>query len=234
MTYKLLITTSGIGSRLGKLTKNTNKALLKIWWKEIISYIIDIYPKDIEIIVTLWYKGEKVKKFLENNYKDRKINYVYIDKFEWLWSSLWYSILQTKNVLDSPFIFHCNDTIVNKYTPIIWKNWAGWFKVNDSTQYATFKTNSNNIISYNVNKWALNYDYAHIWIVGIYEYEKFFDILEKLYKKNPNNSSLNDVYVLAEMLKIGSEIKFIEFEKWLDTWNIEWLEKAENGIKELW
>jgi hypothetical protein len=36
------------------------------------------------------------------------------------------------------------------------------------------------------------------------------------------------------MLKIGSEIKFIEFEKWLDTWNIEWLEKAENGIKELW
>jgi hypothetical protein len=41
--------------------------------------------------------------------------------------------------------------------------------------------------------------------------------LEKLYKKNPNNSSLNDVYVLAEMLKIGSEIKFIEFEKWLDT-----------------
>jgi dTDP-glucose pyrophosphorylase len=225
MKYKLLITTSWTGSRLWELTKDTNKALLKIWWKEIISYIIDIYPKDIEIVITLWYKWEKVREFLENNYKNRKITFVNIDKFEWPWSSLWYSILQAKNVLDTPFIFHCNDTIVNNYTPIIWKNWAWWFKVNDSTQYTTFKTDWKKIVSYNTEKWVSNYDFAHIWVVGIYEYEKFFEILEKLYKENPNNSSLNDVYVLNEMLKTGSNIEFIEFEKWLDTWNTESLNK---------
>ena len=36
----ILITTSGIGSRLGKLTKYTNKALIKIGDKLAIDYII--------------------------------------------------------------------------------------------------------------------------------------------------------------------------------------------------
>jgi dTDP-glucose pyrophosphorylase len=230
MIYKLLITTSWTGSRLWELTKDINKALIKIWWKEIISHIIESYPKDMEIVITLWYKWEKVKEFLENNYKNRKITYVYVDKFEWPWSSLWYSMLQTKDALNTPFIFHCNDTIINKYIPITWKNWAWWCKVNNSSQYTTFRTNWNKIISYDVDKWAINYDYAHIWVIGIQEYEKFFNILEKLYTENPNNSNLNDVYVLTEMLKTGSSIEFIEFKKWLDTWNIEGLKKAEEEI----
>lgn len=230
---KLLITTSWTGSRLWELTKNTNKALIKIWWKEIISHIIDSYPKDTEIVITLWYKWEQVKKFLENSYKDRKIIFGYIDKFEWPWSSLWYSLLQAKDLINEPFIFHCNDTIVNDYIPLLWKNWVWWFKVNDSSQYTTFEVNWNKVISYNVNKWAENYDFAHIWIVWIQEYEKFFEILEALYKENPNNSALNDVYVLNEMLKTGSEIWYIEFEKWLDTGNIESLEKSEKEIKNL-
>lgn len=230
MDYKLFITTSGTGSRLWELTKTTNKALIQIWWMEIISHIIDVYPENIEIVVMLWYFWEKVKDFLQKKYPNRKIAYVYVDKFEWPGSSLWYSILQAKKLLNSPFIFHCNDTIVNTYTSEVKYNWAWWYKVLDSTQYTTFSVNDTNITSYNTNKWATDFDLAHLWIVWIYEYEKFFKILEDLYTKNPNNSSLNDVYVLDEMLKSWSEIKYIEFSTWLDTGNIESLNISKSRI----
>jgi NDP-sugar pyrophosphorylase family protein len=55
--YKLLITTSGVGSRLGDITKYTNKSLIKVGSKPVISHIVDLYPEDIEIVVTLGYFG---------------------------------------------------------------------------------------------------------------------------------------------------------------------------------
>lgn len=233
MDYKILITTSGVGSRLWELTKTTNKALIQIWWKEIISHIIDSYPEDIEIIVTLWYFWNQVKVFLQKNYPNRNIFYINVDKFEWIGSSLWYSILQAKKELHTPFIFHCNDTIINSYIPEVKNNWAWWYGVTDSNQYATFSIDKNGITSFNTNKWAIDFDFAHVWVVWIYEYEKFFSTLENLYLKAPNNSNLNDVYVLDEMLKTWSEIKYIEFSDWLDTWNLISLEASKSRITTL-
>ena len=39
--YKVLITTSGLGKRLGNITNYTNKALVKIGDKPAISHIIE-------------------------------------------------------------------------------------------------------------------------------------------------------------------------------------------------
>lgn len=230
MKYKLLITTSWTWSRLWDLTKETNKGLIKLWWKEILAHIIDTYPSDIDIVVALWYFWEKVKNFLIERYPMRNITYSYVDIYEWPWSSLGYSMLCTKEYLQCPFIFHCNDTIVNTYMPSVSENRAGWYKVTDSAQYTTFKTNGDNIILYNKVKWASDYDYAHIWLVWMYEYEKYWNILDSLYKENPNDSALNDVKVLYEMLHSWSHIGFIGFTKWLDTGNLEALDHAQKNI----
>ena len=42
--YKVLITTSGLGSRLGELTDYTNKSLVRVTDKPAISNIIESYP----------------------------------------------------------------------------------------------------------------------------------------------------------------------------------------------
>lgn len=51
--YKVLLTTSGLGSRLGNLTKFTNKSLVRVGDKAVISYIIETYPKDVEFVVCI-------------------------------------------------------------------------------------------------------------------------------------------------------------------------------------
>ena len=47
--HKVLITTSGIGSRLGKLTDFTNKSLVRIGDKPAISHIVEYYPKNTSL-----------------------------------------------------------------------------------------------------------------------------------------------------------------------------------------
>ena len=79
--YKVLITTSGIGSRLGEFTKYTNKTLLRIGKKPAISYIIDSYPKGTKFVVTLGYFGEHVKNFLEIAYPDGNFEFIFVDIF---------------------------------------------------------------------------------------------------------------------------------------------------------
>ena len=43
--FKVLITTSGLGSRLGELTDYTNKSLVRINDKPSLSHIIESYDK---------------------------------------------------------------------------------------------------------------------------------------------------------------------------------------------
>ena len=111
-SYKVIITTSGIGSRLGELTNYTNKSLIRIGKKPAISYIVEKYSNEIEIVVTLGYFGSHVKQFLNMTYPEKKFTFVEIDKYSGEGSSLAYSLLQAKELLQCPFIFHASDTLV--------------------------------------------------------------------------------------------------------------------------
>jgi NDP-sugar pyrophosphorylase family protein len=86
--YKVLITTSGIGSRLGDLTKFTNKSLVRVGKKPAISYIVESYPKEIEMVITVGYFANQVKDFLTLTYPDRRFKFINVDKFEGEGSSL--------------------------------------------------------------------------------------------------------------------------------------------------
>ena len=61
--YKVLLTTSGIGSRLGEITTYTNKGLVKVGKKPALSYIVESYPTNIEFVVTLGHHASHVNNF---------------------------------------------------------------------------------------------------------------------------------------------------------------------------
>lgn len=225
MNYKVLITTSGLGSRLGDFTRYTNKSLIRIKDKPIISYIIDQYPKSTEFIVTLGYFGDQVKQFLKIAYPDRKFNFVEVDKFEGPGSSLLYSMLKAKKLLNSPFIFHAADTLVTEKIPLPKENWVGGHNGEDSSQYASFDTVAGRVERM-YEKGMIGPDYLHIGLVGINDHEYFWRTAEKIYKTRPNKQSLSDVHVITQLVKKGLDIQVIEFKDWLDTGNVTGLLKA--------
>lgn len=234
--YKVLITASGTGSRLKNLTKNNNKALIKINNKEILSYIIDSYPKGIKLIITLGYNGDKVKNYVMKTYPKRPITFVTVKNFSGPGSSLGLSMLRAAPHLHCPFIFHCNDTLVSDPIPSPEKfNWNGGSKGLDSRLYNSTSYSSFNTIEGKIKtiqkKGNKKYDYFHIGLVGIKNHQQFWQELHTAYKNNPHNSSLNDVVAINSMLKKDINFRLWEFPSWLDTGRPDVLKYAKTKLK---
>jgi choline kinase len=236
--YKVLITTSGTGSRLKELTKDTNKALIPLMGKKIIDFIIEKYPEEIELILTVGYKGELVKNYVKKKYPTRNITFVTIDLFEGPGSSLGYSMLQAKELLQCPFIFHCNDTIVLDQIPSPSNyNWNGGAKGNNphifnTTHYASFNVKNGNMESIQP-KGASSFDYFHIGLAGFKDYQEFWSKLESEYKQNSNDSALNDVAAINQMLQKNIPFKAVEFKNWYDTGNLDGFNNAKKTLTKI-
>lgn len=231
---QIVITTSGIGSRLGDLTKNTNKCLVRLGDKFVIDYIINNYiDKDVEFLFTIGYKGDYVKQYIDIVYKNKiKYKFINIDLFDGSGSSLGYSLLKVKDYITGPFIFHCNDSIIYENFDIenIYENTLFLYNENDSTQYASVNIN-NTIISKINEKGELNFDYIYIGVAYIFNYDLFFNILNKLYINNPNNTSLSDIHVYDVLLKHKHTIKYKIIDKYCDIGNIEKYNKSSKIFK---
>ena len=74
MSFKVVIPTSGIGSRLFKLTKNLNKSLIAINNKPAICHIIEKFPKNCHFVIPVGFKGHLVKDFLKISYPKKKLH----------------------------------------------------------------------------------------------------------------------------------------------------------------
>jgi NDP-sugar pyrophosphorylase family protein len=229
--YKVLITTSGVGSRLGDLTKYTNKSLIKIGDKFAICHIIEKYNKHLEFVITLGYYGKFVKDFLELAYPEHHFNFVWVDKYMGPGSSLAYSLLQAKNELQCPYMFNCCDAITKD--EIIIPNKNTLFintKQTDASSYSTVNVMNNNFIkSLNSKSTSINFDYVYTGIAFIKNYNLYWNILEREYSKNNVCFELGDVDVIQNMLKKPTgQFKYVELDKWYDTGS---LSEIANKIK---
>ena len=220
--YKVLITTSGVGSRLGNLTSFTNKCLVRVGDKPAISHIIESYSETTKFVITLGHYGSYVKQFLELTYPDHDFTFVKVDKYEGKGSSLGYSIKKAKSHLQCPFIFHASDTILTSKDkiPPPNTNWCAGAYKKESSQYRTLRVNKDQVAHIN-EKGEINYDFSYIGLCGIKDYFLFWHWLETL----PNKSSLSDVHVINKMLN-SIDFKFVKINKWLDIGNTSELRKT--------
>ena len=224
MKYKVLITTSGIGSRLGEYTQYTNKTLLRIGKKPVISHIIESYPSDTNFVITIGYFGGQVKDFLELAYPNRKFEFVKVDNYQGEGSSLLYSMSCAKLFLQSPFIFHASDTIILESLPKPTYNWNAGYSGSGSSHYTSFDVQGKNIKVF-YDKGNLSPDFLHVGIVGIYNYKLFWELTDNVLKSNNYNNSLSDVDVLKKFI-LQDEVSVVKLSKWFDIGNVEKINEA--------
>jgi len=218
---KVLITTSGLGTRLGNLTKYINKALVRVGDKAIISHIIDTYPT-ADFVVTLGHFGDQVKQFLEIAYPEKNIKFVYVNPYKGEGSGLVKSISFAKAELQCPFIFHACDTILNDTPPLPNKNWMACVKSEQPDIFRTIRVDGETVLKIN-EKGEINYDYAYIGVAGIYDYKLFWKILDDVLINQPNDSS--DCHILSNMIT-ETTLNFWEVYNWYDTGSVHNLNQA--------
>ncbi len=105
----------GKGSRMGGLTKNLPKPLLKIHGKPIIWYsikMLNLYGFN-KIIFPLGYKGEKIKKYLNKEFFKQKKNFHFVDTG--INSSISKRIYMIKDIIpeNTNFFMINSDTLFN-------------------------------------------------------------------------------------------------------------------------
>jgi len=94
MSRVVCLLTAGLGVRMGRYAELTNKSLLPVRGKAIISHIIDQFPNDTEFIVSIGYKHDAVQTYLSWAHPHRRFVYVPVDNYAGPGSGPAYSVRQ--------------------------------------------------------------------------------------------------------------------------------------------
>jgi NDP-sugar pyrophosphorylase family protein len=224
MKYKVCIPTAGLGSRLMESTEYINKSLVTLTNKPIISYIVEKFPAEVELVIALGYKGETVKEFLTLAYPEKKFKFVWIDKYEGPGSGLGYTLLKCREFLDCPFIFCSCDTIVTQEIPLPVENWMAYSETEDNSAYRSVRI-TDGVVSEVCSKGAKGDVKPYIGLAGIYTHEDFWKHMES--GLNEGSIEIGESYALRKLT--DTRIRPIHFD-WLDTGNPESLAHARKAL----
>ncbi len=225
--YKALISTAGVGDRLGFTTEFTNKSLIRVGKKPALAYVIESYPADVPLVILTGHFGSQVEDFIRLAYPERKnVEFVKVDKYDGKGASLGYSMLKAKSRLQCPFVYHASDSIVVHPVPKPDRNWVGGYKGDvDATQYRSWQVVDESTITLS-EKGAMDFDYLHIGIAGIRDYAQFWSVLARLHREDPNDGRLNDCRVIAGMVGRKTPFEIVNFPVWHDVGNVTALHRA--------
>ena len=222
MTYRVVIPTAGIGSRLENKTKNLNKSLVSISNRPILSHLVDQFPRSCEFVIAIGYKGELVREYLKLAYPKRIFYFVKVDPYEGLGSGLGYSLICCKKFLQEPFIFSSCDTLVKGEIPKPSYNWMGCSDVKDLSFYRTLEIKKTNVVQIHEKKQShFKNEKAYIGLAGVKDYSNFWQLMSENSQKAIREG---EAYGLKKILK-QSQLRAHKFQ-WFDTGNLQSLSKA--------
>ena len=208
---KFCILAAGIGSRNDNIS-GLHKALLPLENRPVISHILDKLNDDIEIVIALGYKSEQIKSYMELVHSDRNITYIDVDNYDGVGAGPGYSLLCCKEKLKEPFVFTSVDTLVESDFDFmsIDENWLGVSSVdvNESINYCLVEGSK-----YLDKLYYGSGDTAYIGMAGVYDYEDFWDSLEK-------HKIIKDEYQVIHGFDGLTHMKLLNF-IWYDTGNNE-------------
>ncbi|MEK6858819.1 MAG: NTP transferase domain-containing protein [Nanoarchaeota archaeon] len=212
MNYKVIILAGGIGSRMGEFSKYYNKVLIPVQGKPTICHIIEKFPEDVEIIISLNYKKEDLKTFLTYAYPTRKITFVEDKPSPEGFKGPGYGMLQCKDHLQCPFVFLSGDTLVKEPIPEPNENWFGLAEVPDTTRFCSAKLDERlNIVRID-DKVRVEGNLAFIGLAGVRDYEHFWNALE-----NNKNIIAGEIQVSNGFKSLLEKNMVAKIFTWFDT-----------------
>ena len=224
-TPAVLILAAGLGTRVRQLAKNKNKTLIPINNKAILSYIIDPFPKEYEIIIAVGYQKESLKEYCLLAHPDRK--FTFVDVVDWDNPTVGpgSSALQCQGYLQRPFYLITADTIVDGPLPYLDGNWLGTSPTGFPEKYSTLAIDEHQNVTAFVNKSPKGYDNAFMGLAGIRDYQFFWSELELA---NKTNTELVAAWYHPEKYP-NLKAKPIS---WFDTGNLEDIQRAKEHFKD--
>jgi choline kinase len=216
MSYRVVIPTAGIGSRLGKLTQYLNKSLVSIALRPTISHVLELFPKDCEFVIALGHKGHLVREFLELAYPGYRFLFAEVNPFEGEGSGLGFSLLCCEKYLQAPFVFISCDTLVREPIPSPDQNWMGYATVQYLNSYRTVLVKEHQVQGIFEKGEQREDCEAYIGLAGVADYHCFWEAMRQ---GGDVAISQGEAYGMGAVLQ-NSAVAAHQF-TWFDTGNPE-------------
>lgn len=222
---------AGMGSRLGKYTKNNTKCLLNVNGKTLLERVIDslLEANVNKLILVLGYKKENVKKFIDEKKLNKKVNIEYVDNDIYDKTNNIYSLYLARKyllqddtiLLESDLIYDnsiINDLVKSEYADCaVIAKYERWMD-------GTMVTLQKNIVSSFVEKkdFDINNVDNYYKTVNIYKFSKVFSkrfyvpFLQTYIKTYGNNDYYELVLKVISGLKEANLYGFVIDKKWYE------------------
>lgn len=227
---KVFIASAGTGSRLGHLTKDRNKALVSVGVKPAITHIIEKFDAATEFVVATGYQGNLLKNYLIHAHPNVKFSFVEIECFEGPGSGLGHTFNQCKHLLQEPFIFVPNDTIILETNiildPVLYGNWIGTYAKKredgvDRQHYRCVEISSE--IHAKIKPKGILTENIYIGLCGIKDIDEFWNAMS-----DDDAIEAGESYGLNKL----NTLRAVELNDWIDTGNLESLSRASKKINQ--
>ena len=218
-----VILAAGKGTRLGELTKDIPKPLLKINQKPILEYTLEALPEKIsEAVIVIGHLGEQIKKRFSESFGKIKLTYVEQKELSGTAGALW----QTQSFLKDEFLVLNGDDIYDKkeLEKCLEKGWAIGLANGSSPadKYLSFELNNDST----VKNWSRAQKNENILMAtGAYF------ISSEIFKYEPVEIiATGELGLPQTILKTGKQLSGIIMNKWIQINYPEDILKAEKKI----
>ena len=178
-TPAVLILAAGLGSRLKHLTETKNKALIPIGNKAVISYVIERFPKEYDIVMAVGYKADSLIEYCQLAHPNRNFQFVHVQDWDNPKTDPGHSAFQCRQYLQRPFYLATVDCLIEQDTiPHIDGNWIGVYPTDYPEKYATIESTEDGRVASVAQKAARGYRDAFIGVAAILDYNVFWNQLE--------------------------------------------------------
>ena len=244
---QVIILAAGMGKRLGELTKNNTKCMIRVNGVTLIERVLAQFSvlNLNRVIIVIGYKGEELRNFIGDSYKGLPIEYV-INPIYDVTNNI-YSLFLAKEqlqeddtlLIESDLIFE--DRVLDKILSDPYPNIAlvakyeSWM---DGT--VVMLDHDNNILNF-VTKKAFDFDYKESYYktVNIYKFSKEFSITHYVPFLNAYINALWDNEYYEQVLRViavldNPDLKALPLsgEKWYEIDDIQDLNNAESIFAE--
>lgn len=218
---KVLIPVAGAGTRLRPHTYTQPKPLMPVAGKAILAHIIDELVKAgfREFIFVIGYLGDKVRDFVELNYKNYKCQFVIQEQRQGLGHAIWTArdvLKQEKELFialgDTVFDMDLTAMLTSKTTTL------GVHAVDDPRQFGVVDLDEKGFVSRVTEKPRM--PRSNLAIVGLYKILEVNALLMSLEYNIKNNLKTNGEFQLADalqtMINQGIKMTTVPVNNWFD------------------
>ncbi|MFN3075329.1 MAG: NTP transferase domain-containing protein [Alphaproteobacteria bacterium] len=97
--------TAGLGTRMGQLGTVTNKGLLPVRGRAILSHVIDLFPTDTPFVIGIGHHAKLVRDYVALMHPGREVTFVTVDRYTGPGTGPGYSLYCCREHLARPFFF---------------------------------------------------------------------------------------------------------------------------------